>query len=117
MVFSVHFIRVFYYYLAHDINSKFVLFVQDLQLPEWQLVAKVVTNLIDDKKFKIQLDVLPATMQEQELKNTTDVCIILHSIKMLVVNVREIVIDMPKYVITSIKNLILSYLTFTCILA
>ena len=63
-----------------DINSKFVFFVQDLQLPEWQLVAKVASNIIDDKNFTIQLDVLPATMQEQELKNTTDVSI-LHSIK------------------------------------
>jgi len=60
-----------------------------LQLPAWQLVPKVTDDDYEDKNFKIQLDVLPASMREQELKNTTDVSKILHSIKILVISVRN----------------------------
>ena len=50
--------------------------MQVLQLPEWQLVAMVVgvtDDDYDDKYFRVQVDVLPAAMQEKEYKKATDV--------------------------------------------
>ena len=56
-------------------------FMQDLQLPEWQLVVMVVgvtDDDYDDNHFRIQVDVLPAAMQEKEYKKATDVSEILY---------------------------------------
>ena len=52
------------------------MYIQDLQLPEWQLVAVVVDVTDDDYDeiyLKVQVDVLPAAMQEKEYKKATDV--------------------------------------------
>ena len=51
--------------------------VQELELPEWRLVTMVVSDDHNDNYFKVQLDVLPETMQEQDFKNATDVSTVL----------------------------------------
>lgn len=50
--------------------------VQGLHLSEWQLVAMVVSAVdddYDDNYLKVQVNVLPAAMEEQEYRKATDV--------------------------------------------
>ena len=59
-----------------EITIILVVFIQDLHLSEWQLVAVVVSiadDDYDDDYLKVQVDVLPAAMQEQEYRKATDV--------------------------------------------
>ena len=58
------------------LNLHWYIYVQDLQLPEWQLVTMAIgigDDEYDPNYFKIQLDILPKSTQDQYFKNATDV--------------------------------------------